>query len=372
MQGVTAESELSLFEFGESNRRGYWHRARGSQFHAGDDIRSWPPSTRNHNSAPTTIALEDLDDEVTSHRRPKSTGSAALGSPLMMNGFEDSSYRLIIVIRDIDSCMNHIEFVGPAGAGKTTIQTKLRESTRRYYGVPDGVCRRMLHNGAPPKYRWAYRVLPGPAQSWLADRVLSPLYRRTAVTRFLESHSDVFHASMAGVGAARCDVSYLTTYAMRVLERYAMGMMTVREDERLCLDENFAMLGHAIETRLPAEEYSIATFFEHTPTPAVLIHVDAPSDLCLERQRDRGRVSVKPIKEGETILDAQERAREVAKRVADIQADRTAVISVTNTGEIDEAVSRIKTELASAQGRSRMRRPPFKQRYYSTTGQLQG
>lgn len=246
--------------------------------------------------------------------------------------------------------MSHIEFVGPAGAGKTTIHTTLLESDSRYYDVPDVVCRRMLLNGASPKYRWAYRVLPVPAQSWIENMCLSHRCRRTAFTRFLESHTDAFHAIMAGVGAVPGDVSSFTKYAKRVIERYAMGTMTVREDERLCLDENFAMLGYSIETHLPSEEYSLETYFEHTPTPAVLIHIDAPSDICLERQRDRRHVNARPRREGETVLEAQERAREVAKRVADIQADRTSVISVTNTGGIDEAVNRIKTELESAPG----------------------
>lgn len=266
--------------------------------------------------------------------------------------------------------MSYVEFVGPAGAGKTTIHTTLLESESRYYDVPDMVCRRMLLNGAPPKYRWAYRVLPRPAQSWIENRCLSHRYRQTAFTRFLESHTDAFHAIMAGVDAVPDDMSSFIKYAKRVIERYAMGTMTVREDERLCLDENFAMLGYSIETRLPSEEFSLETYFEHTPTPAVLIHVDAPSDTCLERQRDRGRVATRPKKEGETVLEAQERAREVAKRVADIQADRTSVISVTNTGGLEEAVNRIKTELESAVEGRRVVGTPSKQRNKSTSDNI--
>lgn len=265
--------------------------------------------------------------------------------------------------------MSYIEFIGPSGAGKTTLHTTLVESDGRYYGVPDVACSRMLLDKAPPKYRWVYRVLPGPVRSRIKDMFLSCRCRRAALTQFLKSHTDAFHASMAAVGASNGDMNDSTKYAKWVIEQYAMGTMTVHEDERLCLDESFAMLGYCTQTRLPSEEYPLETFFQHTPTPAVLIHVDAPSDVCLERQRDRNRVAAQPRKEGETVLEAQERARKVAKRVADIQSDRTTVISVTNTGSIDEVVDRIKTELESTLGSSLFAGSPSKQRNSSTPDQ---
>lgn len=133
-----------------------------------------------------------------------------------------------------------------------------------------------------------------------------------------------------------------------------MGVSTIRPSEILCLDENFHQYGaHVLfETSLDPDPADLAAYFEMAPTPEVLVHVDAPEDLCLTRQRDRGDddavlpQAADAVEEFSSVLEAQTKYREMCSLVAEYLTRETSVVTVQNTRSVDEATAEIVEELS--------------------------
>lgn len=244
-----------------------------------------------------------------------------------------------------------IEFIGPPGCGKSTLTSKIAQrdgyiSTANSYVTDHRVTKEIYFTeNTHPLYRTSYQVAPRPVQRTFHKFVLKPRLRRTAFFDFLEQNPQ-FLESVVEATAPADRKAHLTEWCIRGAERTHLGHVASRPNEVLCLDENL----HHYGANILVEGYhdpvpsNIDNYFEAIPLPDILVYIDAPSDLCLSRQRERGSsvvVDSEHTPDTETIEDTQEKFREMCRTVAEYRADDCHIIHVSNTGTVEESVSAI-------------------------------
>lgn len=258
--------------------------------------------------------------------------------------------------------MAHIEFVGPPGSGKSTIHERLLHHENLYGGVAEDAFLRRFLDTADLKYRVMYRAMPSSIGSFFRSQFLKYRYLDEALITFIRRNPDVGQHLANGVSMVQENPGELIHYLKRVIERFQLGIMTVRDEEQLFLDEGFTQTAFSILARQPTEEFPLDDFLDTVPTPKILIHIDAPADVCVTRQKQRGRIastaggdpaghpdhqedrrSLDPLGDGDDSneYEAQERCREICTQIADKQRTRTAVVTVDNTDTIEKSVSQV-------------------------------
>lgn len=241
--------------------------------------------------------------------------------------------------------MQHIGFIGPPGAGKSAIQAALAEHEQWYKPKPKKACRRRLLDTAKLRYRMAYRAMPPALRSFFESEFATYRYGREAFDEFATRRPGAMQSLVSGIGAVEHQPAKLSRLTRRTIERYQLGTTTVRDGERLCLDESFSMRAVSILCRKPSGAFSLEKYLQQTPTPEVLIRVDAPPDVCLDRQRERGRVDISKPWLGDDLHDAQTQFQTLCATVADKQRSRTTVLKIENTTGFEETVERVKSAL---------------------------
>lgn len=242
-----------------------------------------------------------------------------------------------------------IEFVGGPGAGKTTLHQALVQQEGWYQPKPKIACKRRFLDTASSRYRTAYRVLPSQLKSYITTVVLTDRYRRKAIEQFSIEQPSTLQAITAGIGGVDREPERLFSLLRRAIERYQLGVQTVRPEEQLCLDESFALCAASILWREPDSAFSFEKYLQETPTPEVLIHVKAPPDKCIERQRERGRMGIPERGMGEDPLERQAAFQSLCTTIVERQRTRTNVVEIETKGSIEKTVERLRNTLTNGQ-----------------------
>ncbi len=237
--------------------------------------------------------------------------------------------------------MSHIEFLGPPGAGKSAIYSSLINSGRVYGGVDDDALRRMLITKGGLKYQFPYRMMPSFIREFFNREFLQYRLGHDALEEFIRKHPDYIEELVSTMNSVSYEPEKIFSIFKRSAERYQLGISTASQQETLCMDESFVQQAFSILWRQPNETFSLERYFEIAPTPRLVVHVDAPIDLCLKRQRERGSVAVAKKWETDDLEIVQKRSQELCKTVAEHLEDITSVITVENTGTVDSAVRQI-------------------------------
>jgi thymidylate kinase len=116
----------------------------------------------------------------------------------------------------------------------------------------------------------------------------------------------------------------------------------------LCLDEGFGMMAVSILWRKPSDWFSLKEYLRHVPTPEVLVYLRAPPETCLDRQRERGRMGISEPWTGEDVEAEQIRFAELCEEVVDQQRSNTTVLTVDNSGSVEDTVNRLGRSLVDA------------------------
>ncbi|MFC6906642.1 hypothetical protein [Halalkalicoccus tibetensis] len=238
----------------------------------------------------------------------------------------------------------HIEFVGPPGAGKSVIHAALTEDPGLFGGDTDEAIGTVFRKRSGLKGRIAYQAMPSRPRSVVESEFLEYRLRYRALSEFLENYPDFPHLLSVAEAAVAHDAERIRPLCQPIAEQYQLGMTAIGDDEALCLDEGFVQRAVSVLWRRPADSFSLEEYFDAVPVPDVLIHVEAPDDVCLERQRRRGRVVTNEWGPDDPA-ELQRHHRESCARVCDLLATRTTVISVENTGDIDDVVERVRREI---------------------------
>ena len=237
--------------------------------------------------------------------------------------------------------MSHVELVGPPGAGKSTIHSRLVEADGCFGGDVEDTVRRRILREARGRCRVTYRSLPEDVRSFVQRKFVEPSFRRAAFDRFVSKHPRFLDILSVVLRSTQYESEWLYSYYKELAEAYQLAISTTRGGERLCLDEGFAQCAVATLLRGINESFSLDTYLETIPIPDLLIHVTAPIDVCLSRQQKRNPedpwASIE-WKHGDQH-EVQREVHGVCRRIVDQFADRTNIVTVENTGSIKSTLS---------------------------------
>lgn len=188
--------------------------------------------------------------------------------------------------------------------------------------------------------------MPSSLQSFFETEFLAYRYHREAFDKFMHRHPAAMQSLAAGIGSVEHQPIKLLRLVRETIERYQLGSVTVHDSEQLCLDESFAMRAVSILWRKPSDAFSLEKYLQQTPTPETLIYVDAPPEICLNRQRERGRLSISEPWSDEDIHETQAHFQNLCARVVDEQRSRTNVLEVENTGSFEDTIDHLINSLS--------------------------
>ncbi len=242
--------------------------------------------------------------------------------------------------------MTFIEFLGPPGAGKSTIFTQLIASDIFYGGTEDDAVRRMFYKKAGPKHQLAYRITPSPFCNFFENAFMQYRFGHSVLEEFIRNYPDFMNTLSIAMDSVSYEPEKIFSLCRRSAEKYQLGMSTAFKTEVLCLDESFVQRALAILWRQPDELFSLENYFDTVPVSDIVIHVDAPVDVCLERQRERGRITVGKDWETDGPITIQEKARNYCSEIRNHMGEQTCLITVENTGAVDEVVEQVVSKIS--------------------------
>lgn len=244
--------------------------------------------------------------------------------------------------------MNHIEFIGPPGAGKSTIHKAMLSDDRLFGGVTEDAIERAFLENSGLHHRLVYRAMPSKpknVQALYRNRFLRYSFENGAFEEFVERYPKFIR--ILAIAMERTDHQPVKLFRLckTTAEEYQLGISTVRDQEVLCLDEGFSERAASILWRTETRTFPLDEYFETVPTPRLLIHIDAPRDLCLKRQHERGRVHAVEDWTGDARR-AQASLQDSCYTVSDYATSiDIPVVTVENTGTIKDAVSELKRKI---------------------------
>lgn len=245
--------------------------------------------------------------------------------------------------------MSHIEFLGPPGAGKSTINTSLIKLNEIYGGTEEDAVRRYFATKGSRQQRMLYRLLPRFVSKVLDDELLKYRLGHSALEDFVQKHPEFIADIHYAMDAVLYEPEKVFSQTRRAAEQYQLGISTVTNREKLCLDDGFIQRTVTILWRNPVDSFSIDRFFQNLPCPDTLIYVTAPPEQCLARQQERDNIIINKDWEDDDLIRVQNRVQSVCEDIRDRMSERTSVIEVENTGSVESAVEKIRTELTFAQ-----------------------
>lgn len=142
--------------------------------------------------------------------------------------------------------------------------------------------------------------------------------------------------------AAAAEPEQIFSMCMQKATRFQLAKSTLTRDEILCLESSCLQKSMSILWRAPT--FPIENYLKTIPEPDLLVHIDAPPEVCLSRQRERGRVTVVKEWEKRDPLEVQQQLREICFTVKDHLSTQT--MTIENTQTIESAAVKITDEIS--------------------------
>ncbi len=248
--------------------------------------------------------------------------------------------------------MNYIEFLGAPGVGKSTILSQLVDSDQFFGGVEDDAVKRTVIKKVGFKYRLLYNLTPSIITRFFEDALFEYRFGHSALEEFIRDYPDFIKTLSSIMDTAEYEPEKIFSFCKRSAERYQMSISTVEEDEILCLDESFAQRAVSILWRCSSTTFSLEEYFSAVPIPDLVVHVDAPTNVCLDRQHKRGRLTVAKDWNISDIEQVQERLRRICLKIRKYLAGKTSVIEVQNTDTVETTFDEISSKVSKLQRES--------------------
>ncbi len=239
--------------------------------------------------------------------------------------------------------MTHVEFMGAPGVGKTSLWEQLITHDECYGGVGDGALRRVFLEGTRTRYRLCYHLLPSSLQRTFENELLRYRYRQRSLDAYLNDHTEFVETMCLLAHSVEQDRSDITRWLLRDTARYELGRRTVTDGEVLCIDEGFMQRLFSIYWRDP--DMQLYRYIQSVTTPSLVIHVDAPPETALARQRSRGRVTADRSWEADEPRLVQRKIRRLCLDLEATLSEETNVLHIDNIGETEPIVSEIRREI---------------------------
>ncbi|QZA89120.1 hypothetical protein K0C01_02915 [Salinarchaeum sp. IM2453] len=239
--------------------------------------------------------------------------------------------------------MNQIEFIGPPGAGKSTLHADLIEQNNLFGGVDDGAIDRLIQEDHR-LYQLFYRMAFGRIQSTLKWELFYHRYHRDAFRRYISENVAALDIVPEISRCATRAPEEAVLFYKKTIENYQLAIDSKMPQEIFCWDEGFAMAAVAILWRAESNNFPLKKYFQGIPTPTALVYVDAPREVCLERANSREQQTLSKgwINDQQRAYDRHQTACE---HVVETLSDEVKIIHVKNTGSIKKTSEEVSTKL---------------------------
>jgi len=241
--------------------------------------------------------------------------------------------------------MTHIEFIGPGGSGKSSIHKKLIKDHNLYDAVQEDGYNRYLSNNTNLSYGFIYRFSPFVFKSFLKKWVIEANLDQSMSEEFWTKNPKFMSLVYSLIGDVRNDSIGAWRNFNKLFINYQLGIETIFNHEKLCIDEGFAHKAASIIHRELSDPFPYDKYLSISPKPDILIFVDCPVETCLARQKERGRV---PSNNSWTKSpkNSIRRASDICNRIVNHYQDTsTSVLIVQNVGDLEDTVRCVKEEI---------------------------
>ncbi|WGI17637.1 hypothetical protein [Methanonatronarchaeum sp. AMET-Sl] len=245
--------------------------------------------------------------------------------------------------------MTYIEFIGPPGAGKSSLHKKITKKSNIYGGTPEKASERafldnsIFDTNIPKHYQILYQFFPTPLKKIFSKKVLRNYLSPFVLTDFMLEHQEFLEVLKDILKKEYYKKERVLQIILKKSENYQLGISTIRENEKLLLDEGFAMGAAIILWLSKTKDFSfqnyfktIQKYFNAVPIPKTLIYVNCPPKLCIKRQKNRSNVIVEQ-NWGE-MLNLQIKHQKACEKVIKYlkKEKEVQIINIQNEGEIEE------------------------------------
>jgi len=223
--------------------------------------------------------------------------------------------------------MTHIELIGPAGVGKSTIYRNLMEKNEFHFGI------REYLNKSDSKYNSEIRKF----QNKLLNNAMRAFWKisyRFYYKKFNLENREYKKFCNEILRTLERDRKMIKKDMINTASEYEFGMSQKKNDEIYIMDEGFCHLLFKLYVRLEKFKFEIAECLEFIRIPDILIKLTAPPTIVNRRRKKRGS-KTKPISEIRDDLN------QIDTICESINHHGTEVIQISNTSDINSVQNNI-------------------------------
>lgn len=237
--------------------------------------------------------------------------------------------------------MSHIEFIGPPGAGKSTIYSQILKNEDKLVGKEDVINRIALSNSSHVFFS-ATKLLPQVA----SEKIFNFWYKMCMKDTYFNNFTDKNPDYQIVWGELSKKIKYEKLSLESVLNStaaiYEAGTSVLQNNEILCLDEGFSQRLVSILWRSEyIETDMISRYYSMIPSPELVVYIKAPAKTCIERQRERGNVVVSKDWTHEDLGRTQQKIHDICDRIIHTAENHLEVLTIENESEIEDTMKEI-------------------------------
>lgn len=244
--------------------------------------------------------------------------------------------------------MGHIEFIGQAGSGKSTLYSMLTKNDKYYSADKHDVLERVVLADHGDTYKRIYNIAPVALQSRFAKMVYQCTLREEAFENFILDRPQYLSIIDQIVSESDYKEDHSVRRMKYLAEEYQIGIKSADSSEIYCMDTAFAMLAASLLGRTEGQ-LSLDEYIEAIPTPDVLVHIETPVKTCLQRRRNRdGKIELGPQWGSTNPKKAHRKYQGYIQNVINSFQPHSEVVTIQNTGPIDKSAKELKYQLDRA------------------------
>jgi len=229
--------------------------------------------------------------------------------------------------------MSHIEFIGPPGAGKSTIYNHMVRDQNRLVGEKTVTSRAL--SGSSRAFGSATGLIPQPVGEIISKLWYDMWIERTYFNKFADNNPNyqLFWDELSE------EIKYenlgLESALNSTAAIYEAGTSVLQDNEILCLDEGFSQRLVSILWRSERIEASmISRYYSVTPSPRLIVYIKAPVRTCIERQQNRGNVVASKDWAHDDLERTQQKLHNICEKIVRIADDNLEVLTIKNDLEL--------------------------------------